>query len=113
MGTTAYLYDADGCDREVELNEELLAGLDERSLLWIDSDDREDEALLGVAALIGVSPDCLRGAAGARPPTLDNYGDHFHFRVNAAPQHHENLPDGERPDVPPTPAGGVEMLSTP
>ncbi|MEO7178072.1 MAG: hypothetical protein ABIW83_04450 [Allosphingosinicella sp.] len=94
MATHAYLYDADGRDREVTLDEDALAGLDERSLLWIDSDDRSDETLIRLAELIGVSRDYFR-AYECTGPTLDNHGTHFHFRVNAAPQHDENLPEGE------------------
>ena len=112
MTTKAYLYDADGLDREVPLDEEMLAGLDERSLLWIDSDDREDEALVRIAALMGISPTCFKANGGARP-SLDNYGDHFHFRVNAAPQHGESLPEGEQPSVDLKPGPIQDSLTTP
>src|SRR4051794_23295914 len=96
MAIKAYLYDADGCDREVPLDADVLAGLDDRSLLWIDADDRDDPALACILGLVGVSPSSIRGNDGARP-SLDNYGDHFHFRVNAAPQHDETLAEGEQP----------------
>ena len=112
MTTTAYLYDADGCDREVPLESLNLADLDERSLLWIDCDDRGDPNLECIAALIGFSPDCFK-ANGDRPPSLDNYGDHFHFRVNAAPQHHEDLVGNEQPSADLHPSSSEETLSTP
>lgn len=112
MSITAYLYDADGCDREVSLDEATIAGLDERSLLWIDCDDRDDETLGRVASLIGVSADYFK-ANGGRPPALDNYGDHFHFRVNAAPQHHEDMPEGQQPSADLKPNRAEDPMSTP
>jgi len=112
MATKAYLYDADGRDREVPIDDDILAGLDERSLLWIDCDDREDEALARVAGLIGVSADLFEVHDGTRP-TLDNYGGRFHFRVNAAPQHREDLPEGEQPSFELKPDRPNESLSTP
>jgi magnesium transporter len=112
MATKAYLYDADGQDREVPIEAEMLAGLDDRSLLWIDSDDRGDETLAHVASLIGVSAGYFKAYDGARP-TLDNYGDHFHFRVSAAPQHRENLSDGEEPSADLKPDRAPDMLITP
>jgi Mg2+ and Co2+ transporter CorA len=112
MTTKAYLYDADGRDREVPLDETMLEGLDDRSLLWIDCDDRNDEALARAATLIGTSLDYFR-AGGGTHPTLDNYGDHFHFRVKAAPQHHDDLPDGELPSLDLQPDRAQGSLSTP
>ena len=112
MTTKAFLYDADGRDREVPVGEDMLVGLDERSLLWIDCDDRHDEALARVAALIDISPACLLGDGEVRP-TLDNYGSHFHFRVNAAPQHHEDLPEGDRAAANPKPGADHDNVRTP
>ena len=37
----AFLYNADGHDQEVDLDEQCLAGLDERSLLWVDVNGRD------------------------------------------------------------------------
>jgi len=37
----AFLYNADGHDQEVDLDEQCLTGLDERTLLWVDVDGRD------------------------------------------------------------------------
>jgi Mg2+ and Co2+ transporter CorA len=41
---TAWLFDADGKDRPVELTEEVVRSLGDERLLWVDVDDREDES---------------------------------------------------------------------
>ncbi|WP_262268747.1 hypothetical protein, partial [Microvirga yunnanensis] len=37
----AFLYNADGHDKEVELDQQCLVGLDERTLLWVDVNGRD------------------------------------------------------------------------
>ena len=98
MAVKAYLYDADGHDRELPLDREMLDGLDERSLLWIDCDDRSDPDLPWVVEIVGSSVE-LFSRGDAHRPSLDNYGDHFHLRVCAAPQHHRPQRDDDAGDL--------------
>jgi len=96
MAIKAFLYDADGEDREIALGEEMLAGLGEHSLLWIDADDRNAPEIKAVADRLGILREHFVLDERSRP-TLNNYGDYFHFRVNAAPQHWDEQPDGAEP----------------
>lgn len=97
---TAYLYDAEGSDREVELSAEAIAGLGEQSLLWIDIDVADERELTAVAELLAIdstSVDRLK-RADARP-RLDNYGTYYQLTVYAEPMrelhtaHHERKGD--------------------
>lgn len=83
---TAYLYDAEGEDREVELTAEAIASLGDQNLLWIDLDVRDDGEVAAVAALLGLDPtsvDRLRNDAAR--PRLDNYGVYFQLTIFAEP----------------------------
>lgn len=112
MAAKAYLYDADGKDREVALDEIEALDLDDHRLLWVDFDDRDDPALARIAALFDISAERFAGGERATP-RLDNYGDHFHFRVNASPQHLDSQPDGELPSSDLAADRSHETFSTP
>jgi Mg2+ and Co2+ transporter CorA len=85
MGLSVYRYDAHGHDREIALDG-ALAGLDEHSLLWIDLDSRDDHDLQQVGDALQLSRECMLRLAGDGDLTLDNYGEFFHFAVEAPPQ---------------------------
>ena len=83
---TAYLYDAEGHDREVELNADAIAGLNERCLLWLDVDSADADGLEAVARLLRLDPTSI--ARIQRPharPRLDNYGSYFQLTVYTEP----------------------------
>ena len=80
----AYLYNADGHDRRIELDRQCVADLGERSLLWVDVLGRDRTELDGLARLFGLDPGSIR--ALLRPQDdlyLDNYGEYFQFDVMA------------------------------
>ena len=80
----AYLYDAQGRDREVSLPEQGLPSLEEHQLLWIDVTGREPAEIDRLAAALELksrSSEALK--QGARTFTLANYGDYIHFDVAA------------------------------
>lgn len=82
---TAYLYDAEGRGREVELTADTVAGLNEHSLLWIDVGP-DDPALDEVAARLGLDPESLTTIRQSNiRPRLDNYGGYYQFTVYAEP----------------------------
>ena len=87
MALRVYLYDAGGHDREIPLDGDVLAGLDEKSLLWVDLDGRNQEDLNRVGKAINVSAELLSLGDDSSMPALDNYGTFFRFSVDAAPQH--------------------------
>ena len=78
----AFLYNADGHDQEVEVDEQCLAGLDERSLLWVDVNGRDRDEVDHLTRLF----DLTRGSGRElltpqEAPYLDNYGEYFQFDV--------------------------------
>ena len=76
----AVLFDADGSDREVDVDTIDLASLSERQLLWIDQQGSPPEAMLrqlGLEAALSA----LRDNGGR--PSLQNFGDWFLLRVVA------------------------------
>lgn len=85
---TAFLYDAEGEDREVELTKEAVDGLDENSLLWVDIDLERGDPLDAVAGVLGLDPTSLRRIRRDEVrPRLDNYGSYFQLTIYAEPLH--------------------------
>lgn len=97
MAFHAYLYDAGGHDREIAPDRETLAGLDDKSLLWIDVEAPTDGELEQIAQLLNVPLDCLSRRDTTPNAKLENYGDYFRFSVAAAPQHVGDQ-DSENPE---------------
>jgi Mg2+ and Co2+ transporter CorA len=83
-GTQAYLYDADGRDREVDLESIAVGKLRPDDLLWIDVPDHDDASLDRVATLLGVDAS-IWTARDAGQAQLENYREYFRFTVNTAP----------------------------
>lgn len=82
----ALLFDADGSDREVALDDIELGSLSERQLLWIDMQHRDDAEKSGCLRALG-----LHEAAGVlvereaqAGPRLQNFGDWFLVQALAA-----------------------------
>ena len=84
MALQAYLYDADGRDREVALKDVLLDELGPEDLLWIDVRHRDPETLDEVQSFLGLRPD-VWATADTERSQLENYRDYFRFSVNSAP----------------------------
>jgi magnesium transporter len=82
---SAYLYDAEGRDREVELNEETLRALGEGRLLWIDLNGRNREELGQAARELKLDPASLRNLMKGENSQLENYGAYTQFAVETAP----------------------------
>lgn len=84
MALQAYLYDADGSDREVKLDESLVAHLTERQLLWVDVLGVERDDLEQVASLLKLHRESVRTVLNpVGRPRLDHYGSYFQINVVA------------------------------
>jgi Mg2+ and Co2+ transporter CorA len=98
----AYLYDADGRDREVELSGLAIEKLQQDDLLWIDIPHRDRATLDRVAGLLNLDPNVWT-ASDAERSLLDNYREYFRFAVNTAPaptihaEASDTTPTGRRP----------------
>ena len=88
-GLSAFLYDADGEDADVDPERVDLENLDEDDLVWIDADTTSDDAFARVAALVPVDQDEMRALPEGRP-FIREIGDAF--AIGALP-----LPDREDP----------------
>ena len=79
-GPRGRLYDADGSDREIDLDEARPERIGDRQLLWIDLDGRERADLDRIAAIVGLEPNLVAGLAD--PPEradLTSWPDHVHL----------------------------------
>lgn len=84
MPISACLYDAEGADRTVQLDNEVLASLRESQLLWIDLEAFEESEVRQVGALIGLKRESIYDLLQPiRRPRLDNYGSYFQLSTGA------------------------------
>jgi Mg2+ and Co2+ transporter CorA len=83
-GIQAYFYDADGRDREVDLESITVGKLRPDDLLWIDVPNRDDANLHRVADLLGVDT-AIWKVRDAGQAQLENYREYFRFTVDTAP----------------------------
>jgi magnesium transporter len=100
---TAVLYDAEGTDREVSLDDADLAKLVDTNLLWIDVVEPDQETMDRLASLLDVPRRSLAETKSEERPQLENYGAYFRFAVDAAPGHPEPTSESD-----PGPSNWVE-----
>jgi Mg2+ and Co2+ transporter CorA len=80
----ALLYDADGRDREIELEPGLGGRLDERQLLWIDLGARDAAAIDTAAAAVGIGAALARRLVGETGRAdLTQFPDQIHVVVES------------------------------
>lgn len=82
MEVSAYLYDADGTDQKVELNEEVCGRLDEKKMLWVDVSSRKVETIERVASILKLkdAPVAALSKTDERPK-LDKYENFYRFFI--------------------------------
>jgi magnesium transporter len=83
-GLSAFLYDADGEDVDVDPEKVDLETLDEGDLLWIDADTSRDDAFERVAALVPLDREEVHSLPSDRPFIRDA-GDAFELGVVLLP----------------------------
>ena len=82
MALRAYLFEDDGEDREVALSEEVLSGLTEAQLLWIDMDVEDRRAVDTVASVLELEPETVESIlAPLDRPHVADFGSYFHVHV--------------------------------
>lgn len=102
---TAFLYDAEGRDREVAFTPAALRGLSEHALIWVDLGARTEPELRAVAAILNLTEASTSDLLQPRPRLgLDNYGAYFQFGVYTTPgailRSGAALREGEHPERP-------------
>ena len=81
---SAFLYDADGDDRDVRLDKALIDGLADDDLLWVDVDSSQEGAVARVTALIPVHIESMSVTDVTRP-FVHGFGESFVLGVLPLP----------------------------
>jgi magnesium transporter len=90
----AYLYDANGRDEEVRLEDVDVAKLEEDQLLWINVLQRDNEALKHVAEAVQLEDAPITPVTESEPyPRVENFEHFFRFSVNSV-----TIEVGKRPE---------------
>jgi Mg2+ and Co2+ transporter CorA len=78
----AWLFDAEGADREVEPTPDAVPARGADQLLWVDVDARSEADLAGVVELLGLNPALLRQLSDdVDRSSLTQYPDHIHLSL--------------------------------
>jgi Mg2+ and Co2+ transporter CorA len=83
-GLSAFLYDADGEDTDVDPETVRLESLAEKDLIWIDADTSRDDALERLAGIIPLSREAL-GELPLGGPFIRDMGEAFVLGVTPLP----------------------------
>jgi len=84
MTIRAFLYDADGTDRAIELNDGLLQQLSDRQLLWIDVTGQDRAEIERVGAAVHLHRESIKNLLNPIDrPRLDQFGVYFQVNVIA------------------------------
>lgn len=107
---TAYLYDAEGHDRRIDLDAKVIGELTERSLLWVDVDTSDMADLDTVAKLLDLDATSVRRMRRPRVrPRLDNYGAYFQLTVYTEPLAQRSAPTRDEKGRPIHGAGAIRL----
>jgi Mg2+ and Co2+ transporter CorA len=78
----AFLYDAKGADRKIDVRSVDMSVLGKDQLLWVDVVGREESELRHLQSLFGLKRQAVSDLLGSGSVNvLNNYGDHFHCSV--------------------------------
>jgi len=82
MGILVYLFDADGKDREVELTKNILDGVSDNQLLWVNILERNEATLKRVTSVLNLERIPLRGILRVyERPKIYKFTDYYHFFI--------------------------------
>lgn len=93
MSIRTYLYDADGSDKEVELDESVADHLSDRQLLWVDVSGNDPQEIERVGSLLHLHRESVRNLLNpVGRPRLDSYTDYFQINVVAIHEDRTHAP---------------------
>lgn len=82
MKILAYLFDADGSDREVDLEENTFSKINDRQLLWVNILERDPEAIKRVARVLRLQNVPIKGVLRTHErPKIFKFKDFYHFYI--------------------------------
>jgi magnesium transporter len=99
----ATLYDADGKDRSVGLNGDVLRGVGKQQLLWIDLEARDEDEITALRELVDLpAEEAALLASDAKEVRLLRYPERVHLRLLAVEDRNGDR-EGSEPTPSPTP----------
>lgn len=82
MKILTYLYDADGSDKQINLENSVVENLNDRQLLWVNILERDEEAIKRTAAILQLENVPLKNILTIRQrPHISKYRNFYHFFV--------------------------------
>ena len=82
MSVHIILFDAEGRDKEVEVQEGMVNKLSENQLLWVDMRNADEAEIQRIGEIFGLDKACVRDLIEVHHrPELRNYGTYFHLQV--------------------------------
>ena len=82
MKVIVYLFDADGEDREIELDKNILSNINDKQLLWVNILERDEATLKKVASVLHLENVPLRGVLRVyERPKIYKFADFYHFFI--------------------------------
>lgn len=95
----AYLYDAGGSDREIEILDVDVSAINDQQILWIIMTERDEEVLGRVTEHVGIeNAPCGLMIKEDSEPRLEKYDDFFHFSINAVTAGKHGSPHSRKVD---------------
>lgn len=88
MALSAFLYDAEGHDQDVDLTAEQICSIKDNQLLWIDVDGPDDGDLRTLQELLSLDPATIQRIKKTSRPRVDKYPDYLQFSVVTSPTSH-------------------------
>ncbi len=84
---TAYLYDANGHDRELDAAS-ITAKIPTDQLLWVDAERDDWDGMAAAAKSLGVAPEAIESLADPEfTGSIERFAAHYQFRLPIAPEH--------------------------
>lgn len=94
MNALFFLYDASGSDDEIEPNAVNTKKLRKDQLLWVNVLDKTSETLREVAGVVAMPKfETIVKEGTVQRPTIENYGDFFHFNIVSVKLSEESRPE--------------------
>jgi len=82
MKVITYLYDMDGTEREIDLDESSINRLNDQQLLWVNILERDLETVKGVTTALKLTNVPIKGILRTRErPKIYKFQDFFHFFI--------------------------------
>lgn len=91
MNILTYLYDADGSDRKIDLEEDTIGELNDKQVLWVNILEREEETVKQVAKILHIENVPMKGILRTTErPKIFAFKDYYHFFIISVERDEEN-----------------------